>query len=406
MAHINVLVPTTTFPRFAGDYWANFLEEIFKHFSKDDIRIKVLCPHFKGAQTTEILDSSIKIKRFRYFWPETLERVSYGDGVAINIRKNPFILLLFPFFGLFFLLNILKEYKKCDLIHAQLGPSGLISIIAMAFVATKKPIITSFYGRDVSNSILIRLLYKPLFRYGSIFLVLSEEMKQTLKSWGCDENKIKIFPIWIDTKRFENRNKKEKDKTKLVFVGRFIEKKGLIWGIRAFNECYKKDNKLRLVLVGDGPEKDNIKKELKLLGIKHAVTIINNTCCNKPRDITVKMLKKSDIFVLPSITSSDRDKEGTPIVLIEAQAAGLPCISTKHAGIPEIVIDKRTGLLSNEKDYKAMAENILCLIRNKKMYKSMKKEALRNAKKYDVHERYKELRKLYWQIYNQHHKIS
>ncbi|HII14813.1 MAG TPA: colanic acid biosynthesis glycosyltransferase WcaL [Nanoarchaeota archaeon] len=405
MKDLNILVPTTTFPKFPGDYWANFLEEIFKQPGNGNVRIKVLCPHFKGAKASELFTGPIEVKRFRYFWPESLEKVSYGDGVAVNIRKNPFILLLFPFFGLFFLLNILKEHKECDLIHAQLGPSGLISIIAMALTKTKKPIITSFYGRDVSGNILIRWLYKPLFKYGSLFLVLGEEMKQTLKAWGCDESKIKIFPIWVDTKRFENKNK-HGGRTKLIFVGRFIEKKGLVWGIRAFNECHKKDNRLRFMLVGDGPEKEKIQKKVKLLGIGQAVDIINNTRCNKPRDITIKMLKESDIFVLPSITSSDGDKEGTPTVLIEAQAAGLPCISTNHAGIPEIVIDKKTGLISDEKDYRAMSTNILRMVRDKRMYDSMRKEAIKNAKRYDVHERHRELMGIYRQIYCQNPKIS
>jgi len=71
-----------------------------------------------------------------------------------------------------------------------------------------------------------------------------------------------------------------------------------------------------------------------------------------------KLYKECHIFILHSVTASNGDMEGTPVVLMEAQACGLPVISTYHSGVPEVVIDGKSGFLVPEKDIQALVEKI------------------------------------------------
>src|SRR3989338_498286 len=149
----SVLIVTTTFPRYENDFWANFLLNLF-------INVKVIAPHFPNGKKTDVLDN-VKIERFKYFF-NNLETLAYGDGIAINIQKKKSLLFLVPFFFVSFLIKIIKEYRKSDIIHAQLAPAGLVSVIAGKFFRVKKPILTP-NGKITIFSFLHPILIKLFF---------------------------------------------------------------------------------------------------------------------------------------------------------------------------------------------------------------------------------------------------
>lgn len=92
------------------------------------------------------------------------------------------------------------------------------------------------------------------------------------------------------------------------------------------------------------------------------------------------MHNKSIAFIQHSITAENGDKEGTPVGIMEAAASGLPVISTYHAGIPDVIIDKQTGLLCGEHDVASMTNNILWVLENKTLAKSMGKASKERIK--------------------------
>ena len=86
----------------------------------------------------------------------------------------------------------------------------------------------------------------------------------------------------------------------------------------------------------------------------------------KPHDYFLEMLYQADLFLSPSITASNGDTEGgAPVAIIEAGASGLPVISTRHADIPEVVLDGHTGLLSPERNVHGLVAAICCLARSR-----------------------------------------
>ena len=89
-------------------------------------------------------------------------------------------------------------------------------------------------------------------------------------------------------------------------------------------------------------------------------------------------MSKADVFILCSYTTKNGTKEGTPVVLMEAQACGLPCIATKHAGIPEIIINGETGILINENNSEEIYNAILTLYNNNELLHNMGEKGREN----------------------------
>ena len=365
----SVLIVTTTFPRYENDFWANFLLNLVKNLS---INVKVIAPHFPNGKKTDVLDN-VKIERFKYFF-NNLETLAYGDGIAINIQKKKSLLFLVPFFFVSFLIKIIKEYRKSDIIHAQLAPAGLVSVIAGKFFRVKKPILTSFYGNDVVHCEKNKLLYNCLFKGGKLFFVLGEDMKNSLIKIGCKKEKIVIFPLGVNIEEFKVK-RIYGNEIKFLIIGRFIEKKGIEYGIFAFNECYKKYKHISMRIIGTGGLINKYNELLKELKLENVIKIEDSSKFNKPRVESIMAYKECDVFVLSSITASNGDKEGTPVVLMEAQAAGMPCISTFHSDIPNVVLNGKTGFLSKEKDYLDMSKNMMKLIEDKDLMIKMSKAA-------------------------------
>ena len=105
----------------------------------------------------------------------------------------------------------------------------------------------------------------------------------------------------------------------------------------------------------------------------------------------IEIYASADVFVAPSITAADGDKEGLGLVLLEAMASGLPVIGSNSGGIPEIVHDGKNGFLTREKDSKAIAQKVNALLTNREEYEKMSENAVLTAKEYD----YKVLGKKY-----------
>ncbi|MBU3926644.1 MAG: glycosyltransferase, partial [Bacteroidetes bacterium] len=94
------------------------------------------------------------------------------------------------------------------------------------------------------------------------------------------------------------------------------------------------------------------------------IVFVNNFTASNPRLLVQQEMQNCDVFMLPSVTLDNGEKEGTPVVLMEAQACGKPCISTFHAGIPEVVVHNETGLLVKEKSVSELVDTMALFINN------------------------------------------
>jgi len=294
--------------------------------------------------------------------------------------------------------TIFKD-QNIGLIHAHFGPNGVYALNIKKYFNI--PVVTSFYGYDLSNYSTIKKWkrgYEVLFMEGDIFLVEGLCMKSKLAALGCPEEKIEIQRLGIPLDQIDfipRQPKKDKERTILIFSGRFVEKKGIIYALMAMRELIKTYSNLELHLIGDGPLRQEIKEFIKTNNMDNYVKLSGFLSYSD----YLKKMQNGDIFVHPSITASDGETEGgAPMVILEAQAMGMPVVSTLHADIPNIVVPGKSALLSEEGDYAALAKNIAYLLENQETwiemgragrmfvdtYHNIEKEVEALEKKYDA----------------------
>jgi len=302
-----------------------------------------------------------------------------------------------------FLKFILKK-KKISLIHAHFGPigHGLLDIRR----SLNLPLVTTFYGYDMSSlphDPVWKTRYDELFAEGDLFLVEGNHMKKELVALGCPEDKVRIQHIAIDTAQFSfnERNPKENgEEIVLFFCGRFTEKKGLIYALMAFKEALAAFPSLRLRMVGDGELRPQIEEYVATNGLAANVDLLGY----QPHHVVADEMSRADILIQPSVTASNGGTEGgAPTIILEAQAAGVPVLATYHADIPEVVRDGETALLSAERDWEGLADNLLYLLHHQQLWGDFGRSGrIYVEKEYDIRHEVVRLEAIYKKLISRH----
>jgi colanic acid/amylovoran biosynthesis glycosyltransferase len=269
----------------------------------------------------------------------------------------------------------LTDFSEYDAAHAHFGPTAR-SFDFLVFderfaVGTDVPFVVSFYGYDVSK-VLRRDpdAYRDLFPAADAVTALSEDMAEKLSEAGCNPEKIETQQLAIDTEqyRFRRRARDEDDPVTVLTVARFTEKKGIEYAVDAIARL-EGNYDLRYRIAGDGPRRERIERRIEQRGLETTVELLGWV----DQSTVQQELADADVFLLPSVTASDGDQEGTPTVLLEAQASGLPVVSTYHAGIPEIVIDGESGILVPERDVDSLVGGLETVFENADRWPEMGK---------------------------------
>lgn len=247
--------------------------------------------------------------------------------------------------------------EKVDVVLAEYGLTAADTLRIVE--SLKLPLVVHFHGFDATDIQTIRnygVRYKDVFHYASSVIAVSSKMKSDLIKMGCTEEKIVLNPCGPNPSFIDLHP----DYTghQFVAIGRFVEKKAPYLTLLSFEKVLKKFPAARLVMIGDGPLLPVCKDIVSAVGISGSVEFKG---VQSPEDIR-KIMEQSIAFVQHSVTAADGDSEGTPVAVLEAQAAGLPVVATEHAGIPDVVVHNQTGLLSKERDVETMANNILSIL--------------------------------------------
>lgn len=260
------------------------------------------------------------------------------------------------------LLKIIREYEP-DIIHGHFGYESIKLVDNIKI--TEIPIFISFHGYDASQMLKKKSYVRKLncyFKHNNIIpIYVSEFIKRNLINEKVIIKKAELLYCGIDTDFFDPINRKERKNETFIFlqISVFNEKKGHIYTLKAFKlflERVTNDrSKYKLILAGGHILLEEIKKEVVLLGLSSNVEFTG------PVDHTIgkKLLEDANVFVHHSITASNGDTEGLPNALMEAMSMELPVLSTRHAGIPELVEDSVNGYLVNEKDIESYAKRMV-----------------------------------------------
>ncbi len=325
-------------------------------------------PYGDGLMNSEIANTEIlELVRYHNIPPAGLRRVRAALRLLMSGPPAGFLrrLTLFsPWIGgteavtlrLPFKAAAVSRCRPPDLMHAHFGTTGAMVAALRQAGIVNAPLITTYYGYDVSKTLLSTSAwaYRELFRTGELHLVLSEAMRHRLLQIGAPVDRVAVHPLGVDLTLFRPCRHAARPVLQVVSIARLVPKKGIADGLRAI-AAVSRHTSVHYTILGDGPCRLELEALAKSLGIADIVTFLGWRLNTE----VVARLHQADVLLLPSVKAPDGDSEGTPVVILEAQAAGIPVVATCHAGIPEIVADGESARLVEEHDWSAMKDALL-----------------------------------------------
>lgn len=266
----------------------------------------------------------------------------------------------------------------------------------------KIPTLVSFYGYDISSFPKYAFGYGTKYLKNRVFskvsgvLAMSPDMKNDLIIAGCPEEKIIVHYYGTDCKKFyHHHDYTEKQLINIFTISNLCAKKGHIFQFKAIKKLidYGISN-FHFRIAGSGELEQELKKYVKENELSQYISFLGPLKYGSPE--MLQEFKNADIFLHPSVTAPNGDKEGIPGTIIEAMSSGLPVISTIHAGIPYVIENNKTGILVEEWDIDALAVALKRLIEirdeREKLGLAAQSYSLNNL---DLHAKEKELEEIY-----------
>ena len=284
------------------------------------------------------------------------------NGILINSRRRRILDIIKGHFHLnrFSLEEqaLITSFKKnkIDIVFAEYGGTG--ERILPVCEELGLPLIVHFHGFDASRDDQLRENnnYRAIFNYANYIVCVSKKMEQDLLKIGCPREKL-VYNVYGPRDEFFNIEP-EYSQQQFIAIGRFVDKKAPYYLVLCILKLLPEYPNLKLIMAGDGPLWNTCKNLIDHFGLNKNVELPGVINSKQFR----QYLKTSLAFLQHSITAYDGDAEGTPLAVLEAAAAGLPVISTLHAGIADVIINGETGILVKEHDIKAMAAAMKTLI--------------------------------------------
>ncbi len=228
------------------------------------------------------------------------------------------------------------------------------------------PVVVSFHGSDVAGAIAgsgYAEARREMFERSRLVLCRSGQLAEKVAALGCDPAKLRIMKTVLPEIGFVGRTPPPDGAWQIVQACRLVPKKGLATSLRAFAVFRKTFPGARFTIAGEGPMEEELRGLASSLGVADSITFAGFL----PQESLRQLFSRSHIFLHPSETAGG-DVEGIPNSLLEAMASGLPVVATRHGGIPEVVVDGRSGLLCDERDHAAVAAALVRLTGDPGLY--------------------------------------
>ncbi len=382
MEKLKILFITSKFPRYEEDTQPRFVYNLAEALADLGHEIHVVAPHDKGIKKEEVMNG-IHIYRFKYFVPESWQKVAYGPGVPQNFNMGLIAKLQMPLFAFFEMRLAKKICKKInpDIVHAHWAiPQG------MAARATKKPYVVTLYGGEVFLAKRLKLVnfLDGILRDSARPVTITSGLSQIIKEAGA-RTELSIIPAGIKMEEFKPSQPGSKELKKKIspegplvfFIGRLVEKKGAAYLIEAFSEVIKELPNAKLVIGGEGPLESNLKNQTENLKLSDNIIFAGR--------ISIEDLPKyycaADVFVAPSIIDRTGDRETQGVVLLEAMASKTAVIGTNTGGIPDVISNSDVGVLVPEKDSKTLARELIRLLKDQNVRRKYAENGQEHVKK-------------------------
>lgn len=306
----------------------------------------------QGNALTQWLPTYVGAVKVRSAIATDTDVIAYPDGLRGRIA----FLLLRLTGGSRRLRRLLTELRPA-VIHAHFGGDGWL--VSRSAAQLGVPLVITVHGLDVTRQpnnpgkrgARYRRNLRNAFDRATLILAVSEFIRRKAIELGADPAKVRVHHTGVPIPPIVSAVPKKWD---VIFVGRFVEKKGIDDLIEALGMI--QEPRPRTLFIGAGPLEDLTRERAAALGLDATFMGVQEPA------VVLRCMDESRVFVSPSKTASDGDAEGLPTTILEAASLGLPTISTYHSGIPEAVVHGETGLLCEEGDRASLAANIQQLL--------------------------------------------
>ncbi len=269
------------------------------------------------------------------------------------------------------LARVLRE-ERPRLLHCFSLTAAVAALVALE-AADPVPLVVSLTGSDLGKAVRSRWWAprtRRVFQAAAIVTISGAGSAGELTRLGCPARKLRVLRAAVDVSRVPPRGprgdaERSRDpRLRVLFCGPLVGRQGIAFTLEAAARLAGRPGGLLLRLLGEGPLLRPARALAAHLGIRDQVEIPGRGKASASHDAFLRALAESDVFVCPSITAADGDREaGPPPALLLAQAAALPVVATRHADLPEAVIDARTGYVVEERDVEGLV-TALARVRN------------------------------------------
>jgi glycosyltransferase involved in cell wall biosynthesis len=309
---VKVLVLTTSYPRGPDDVAGAFLHDAVEHLRAAGVEVEVVSP-----------------ASFRHFG------IAYGHGVAGNLRRDPWRVVLLPLFLLSYARAARRAARAVDLVHAHWLPSALPAL------ATGKPFVVQLWGTDAELARRVRPAARPLLRRARLVLCPSHALAEAARELGARE--VRVVPSGVALPETVGE---PDEPPHVLFVGRLSAEKGV-------PELLAATEGLPRVIVGDGPLRDRV---------PDAVGFV------PPRELGA-------YYARAAVVACPSRREGYGVVAREAMAYGRPVVASSVGGLRDAVEDGVTGLLIPPGDAAALRAALERLLADRALRERLGKAA-------------------------------
>jgi len=308
--------------------------------------------------------------------PNNREAFPFRPIISLNAIPNSSFRLLSERRMLTISLSAIARTMRADLVHVH---HGYNVHDVEGFVRRRRlPLVISFHGEDL---IVMRRRYGPdvfhsVLSLAEAVIVPSNFLAGHAFDAGARSEIVHVIPSGVDLTWFSPTELPSGD-PEILFVGRFVEKKGIDVLLRAWPAVRERVPAASLRLLGQGPLEDLARSG------GDGVTVEPTDPLRRAEQIR-DAIRRARVVVTPSKTAGDGDSESLLLVNLEAQAAGRPLVTTRHGGIPEYVAEGETALLVPENDAEALAEALVRATTDESLAARMAEAGPRWAAEFDV----------------------
>lgn len=397
---MKVLVCTSTFPSNSSDKVPDFVRQqiIEMRLADPKMEFVVLAPHSYGITKEDIVEHEYyKEYRFHYFWLRRMETLTTW-GILPALRQNPLMYFVIPFFALSQLMALYRVVTKenPDVLYAHWFTPQAINVWIVSLLKNK-PFVFTTHASDVSilaKFPFTKYLVRTISARAQAITAVSQKTLNKLikfldkKTWKQIQSKTFVLPMGTDlivTKSNQSAStaflKKlgiQKEEIVILFLGRLAEKKGVEYLIKAYSTLSTIERKkTTLIIAGDGYSRTKLEKLSKPVTGR---IIFAGFVSGSQKSA---LIGRANIICIPSVTNSQGDEEGMPVVLIEALSLGKIVIISSVANVDETIRHGLNGFVFKQKDPNAIRHAIRVVSRKtRRELDTISQQAIKDSQKY------------------------